>query len=191
MGLIFLILALLSCNCYLIEITATDGSNSELNNEIENADLIGLIQFAKTNSEFSAVAVDLFRRKYGNYNIKIAYESNGEAVDKFRVHSDEEFIEVLDYELSLDTLKYFGSAMTKLEITKYWKANEVDASKIYRFINQYASRSLTNLRLGWLEDNVLAEFTEPFAEVDDLYCPIRVNETGLFIPFNQLFPKLQ
>lgn len=78
-----------------------------------------------------------------------------------------------------------------LEIAKYCWTEEVDSPKLYRFINNYASDSLTLLHLDCIKDFVLTEFTVPFKVVEDLRCPIQVNQTEQFLPFPQLFPKLQ
>lgn len=177
----------------------------------EEMDFASLLNIAQTNKHISAIAVDVFRRKFSNKMILIEdYSDLPKQIDIFsnnwnwfgqlpkEITSGQETyfvsndqIRITDRQLILSTLKYFGSVIKKLKIT-YADADLIESKLITRYINKYCSSSLTELQLDNCAGSVLKHMKRPFKNVEHLTFDQRLLEISSDTPLmNETFPNLQ
>lgn len=156
--------------------------------------LKALLNAAKVNSRVNSIACDVFRSKYGEYDVLIW----DLAQDDYDIEETDvgektyKTITIKDNQMKIDMLRYFGKCMRSLKIEGYEMSDE-QSRTLNRMANEYASESLTSLRVFSVKKDTFEQYTRPWKEVENFTFTCfaeGLNETSI-IPFNQLFPKLK
>lgn len=156
----------------------------------EDMDTLDMLSVIEVCPSLTPVAAIIFRRKYQKIEITDAL-STEVYKPKFE-DTRNKSVKIRNYDLALKTLKYFGGVIDQCEL----EAMTIMSSERYaimRYINKYASDSLTSLKLYYIRrEESLEHFTVPFKRVEEL--EIYITMYGIaadIMPFNQLFPKLK
>lgn len=131
----------------------------------EHLDLTDLISMAQTNEDFSALATDVFRRKFSKKLITI-YNPNYlfPHVD-FQHMGDTVLIQHFDTILMV--LKQFGHTIQKLSV-EYTNTNlkTIEIAKISEFINLYCSDTLIEFKVFSFHREIFEKMSKPFTNVE-------------------------
>lgn len=167
------------------------------------------LNVAQMNEQFSALAANVFHRKYSKYTIDVVRRSQSTSdispksfIDHFMGNiSNEAYakipqlfilhdrIKLYEFELILAIFKKIGRFIQKLRVnTERIYVNCVEIIK--KFVNKYLFASLIQLDLGFIKANGMETITQPFQMLVDFLCHIDVTELGTH-SFNELFPNLQ
>lgn len=156
---------------------------------LEQLHPIELVDIAQVSPNFAALAVNVFRRKYGSEVIISRNAGRSKKLFGIVPHTDDNRLFIDTLEFCSNVFKYFGSEIRKLVITSRFSGN--DSKQIYRLINQYLSKSAIELDLGFVEkDDTFG--VVPFENVENLkFGIIEQCEPTKNLSFNKLFPKLR
>lgn len=148
-------------------------------------DLGELLHLAETNSTPISILNEKFRQRYSSYWINV--DKNIDVREKYKEFKDQKLIIIYDQKTALETLKYFGGSIKKLDIEN----SEVTSfPMVAKYANQYASESLTHLKMHFLWNETFSPFEKPFNRIESLEFfyiqPIKSDKT-----FRELFPNLQ
>lgn len=107
--------------------------------------------------------------------------------DKYQEFIDQKRIIIYDEGTALDTLKYFGISIKRIEIEN---AEFVSFTKVARFANEYASESLTHLKMDFMWKETFITFTKPFKQIEsfDFFFIQKIENNRTF---SEVFPKVQ
>lgn len=177
---------------------------------LDELDFMDLLGIAQVNKYLSILAAEVFRSKFSSntivlYNFVCEDEHNNDGiffktferlgiVKKEKVHHitmvHDGQIQITDFQTGLKTLKYFGNAIQKLNI--YTDDTDTKQSKILsRFLNEYCSESLIELRLDIIEGSAPHFMPKPFKQLTHItfgnYLPKMGQKTP---PMNQTYPAL-
>lgn len=159
----------------------------------EQLHLDDLLSFAEVNDMLTSVAVDVFARKYKNFELDILHAAS---IDSYvGCLPSNEYprlgrIEIYAFETLNSLLSTFGSEIHRL-IIHYESMDSVIASMVNQLISQHGSTSLTHLNLGEIKENTFQQFTVPFENLEHLSFVVKQShiKSGQ-LPLNELFPKL-
>lgn len=156
--------------------------------------LVDWLNFAESDPRITFLVGEAIRRKYSHYEIEFLFAHDDDNTQiKINISPFEKRIQITNFRLSLIMLKCFGRAMKRLIISNQCihesRANR--STIINSLANEYASESLTYLRLGVIKKDTLAQFKKPFAAVEILDFVIATEQIGTILPFSQLFPSVQ
>lgn len=156
--------------------------------------LKALLNAAKLNSRVNSIACDVFRAKYGEYDVLI------QDVDKDNYDIEEieigektyKTITINENQMKIDMLQYFGKCMSSLKIEGYEMSDE-QSRTLNRMANEYASESLKSLKIFSVKKDTFEQYTRPWKEVENLTftCFVEGLNGNSIMPFNQMFPKLK
>lgn len=128
---------------------------------------------AQVNSDFYGIALYEFKRKYSHQwliinnpqNIpkpffgKIIHDKNVD--DMFIFNETLQNVLIKDYELTLNTLKYFGCVIERFDMT----VNRLDdkmRKTIFQHLTKYSARSLIEFKVANIKVKWLDELVDPF-----------------------------
>lgn len=151
-----------------------------------------LLNVAKALPNSAPVTVDIFRKKYKNYQIDIHRANPNET----QIQEIESIKRINLYHLKpiIDTLKLFGCAIQRLSI----ESNKIGCENTSKIINEHINtygKALTHLELGIVKENTFANFIVPFNTVVNLSFTTwattkqQLNTGALLL--NELFPKIR
>lgn len=174
-------------NCYQSAVALINYSSLSPTNQLNHPDLdLGeLLQLAETNSTPISILNEEFQQRYSNYWIEV--EKNLEVKEKYKEFKDQTLIIIYDEQTALETLKYFGKSIEKLEIRN---SEVTNFPVVAKFANQYASESLTHLKMNFLWSETFSPFERPFNKIESLeffYIQTIKNDKT----FHELFPNLR
>lgn len=176
-----------------------------------------LLQIAKINRHFSALSIDIFRRKYSKREIIIEdylyckspvivqpadtgtimsriLTSIGKKPKK-RKHSHcifDDYIKIHHLDDILTTLKHFGSIIKRLKIQYfYMEANE--AEMMAQYMDKYTSDSLIDIEFDSYYQFLLRYIKVPFKMAENVtFSKLSLSDIDdVALPMNQLFPSLR
>lgn len=180
---------------------------------LENLSIVDLINLSQVNRRFSVLAVDVFRRQFSSYEIKIVKDRSighlpvqsfvdkliDDFVDRTALEKEdkspskqfENHIEIYDFDLTLSLLKQFGAVIRNLTIhTQKLQLNHSEI--INKYTNKFCADSLIKFDLAFINSRTLKQFGVPLNECEEFSCSIDVYEVvDETPPLNQLFPKLK
>lgn len=145
-----------------------------------------LLSVAEAKPDFTCVASQIFGQKYQNYNFVVGRLDQEKFEEKVRI----KYFIINDCKMALNTLRYFGNNIKKLEVDNR-KLSDDQSRNISKFVNNYASASLTHIYLNKAKEDTFSQFKKPFENVVVLRCSIERGQSGEILSFNEMFPKLQ
>lgn len=100
-------------------------------------------------------------------------------------------IEILNFDLSLTVLKYFGHVIRNLEVD--YSSMDMDRTKkINQAINKYCSNMLIQYDLQHCNENSMEKLTGPFVNVENVSIGSQLTKsTNESLPLDQLFPNIK
>lgn len=100
-------------------------------------------------------------------------------------------IEILNFDLSLTVLKYFGRVIRNLEVD--YSSMDMDRTKkINQAINKYCSNMLIQFDLQHCNENSMEKWTGPFVNVENVSIGSQLTKsTNESLPLDQLFPNIK
>lgn len=125
-----------------------------------------LIQLATTHPQNQGVIGMLFKDKFAKSKFKIQeIDGNFGTI----VSSENIIIESFDFETILTAFRLFGDLIYKLDVY-YWSfiAQPEKLRMLNEHINEYLSRSLTDLALRYFQNDCLAGLQGPFTKVESV-----------------------
>lgn len=146
-----------------------------------------LVNIAEVSSKFAHIGSSIFRQTYSKYKIRLiksSYSGTPYAIGNTT-------IKVSDFNLIPNLMKYFGKHIRKMIIPDSY-ADDFSGdcwSKIHRFVNEYGSKSLTELKLGRVYKELWPMYTVPFQKVENLDIELQTDPDGMKL--NELCPNLR
>lgn len=171
----------------------------ELNEDVlhsisDDLDLAELIEMAATSTRFRFIAQAVFRRRYRSYDVEILKTNMEHADDEkpyYIYDNDQNQIQINDYKMAINLLRYFGHELHQLKIVNY-NFQSHRSTVINRLANKYGSESISALHLSNVKSDTFEQFTKPFNKVEILTCFISSNQSKAHtLSFDQMFPNLQ
>lgn len=134
-------------------------------------------------------ACEKFRQKYHDYEFAL-YKIGNIRGDHYDFYPHERRLLIMEYDLVLMVFKYFGNDMHKLQVQDVaFPGNQ--STEVNRYINEYASKSLTHFHMDYTKADTFAQFKKPFKNVTEFICSIQQRQVGDIEPFTELFPSLR
>lgn len=174
---------------------------TEINNDVLFL-IIGHLQFADLMNLTEAIPIispltALFLPKmYNEIRIDYAHRIPNKLLNLkidwsiFKEIPAEKRIDIFDFNLAYNILKYFGGVIQRLSIYNY-HIDYNESNAISEALNVFVSDSLTYLDLGVIKEDTLQKFTAPFGGVEELKIAISVDEVKLGrFTLSQLFPRM-
>lgn len=156
--------------------------------ELNLPDLLATFEIKPKYAFFAANA---FRHKYLNYQVLIFERDNEDGINQeyFYENTDDKLLIILDHEMALKVMKFFGCWITNLLIedgalpgNHSSTVNKV-ANENLPFLNRFFS-SLT-------KENTFQQFLKPFEHVEHFFCSLKQTQIGHFLPLNRIFPNIK
>lgn len=156
----------------------------------EKLDLKGLVNIVRTNTKFTDVAVNIFRRKYSDYEIYIEPDTNVYQ-ETCIIDTTPKKIRFCVLEFFTDFMKSFGNNIEKFFIPNNENNYTVssDWAKANRVMNKYASESIVQLYLGIFSKDLWPQYTVPMKNVKNLTVSLHNNTDGMNL--SQIFPNVE
>lgn len=140
-----------------------------------------------------SLAVRTFRGKYKNYKVYLRRNKSKSFLNRrqlLTVFTHKKCINIINFELFTDTLKYFGGEIEYLRIRNGLLEHNVSCI-VSQVINEYESESLLSIDLGKIKEDTLEQFSTPFYALKTLSLIVGNGQyKNGSLAFNQLFPIL-
>lgn len=160
----------------------------------EDLHLYDLINLSEINTKLWIIVEDILRRRLAKKRVVLDWRYYSSEPKYLAQYKDEEEtnIEIAHLPMISRFFPNFGHLVRKLAIYHYFEINETHAQIMYQLINSHCTESLTELLIYDNRNNIFAEFTKPFKNVESIYLD------GNFISldnsnrnFSELFPSLR
>lgn len=156
----------------------------------EHIDTLDMLSMVEICPKLTPIAATIFRGKYQKVEVADAFTT-----DIFKPQFEDKnnkSTRIRNYELILRTLQTFGHVIKHLKLDGMAIVFRERKLTIMQFINKYTSESLTTLKIHYIKEDALAQFTIPFENVREL--SVKIDILGLevnVLPLSQIFPKLK
>lgn len=155
-----------------------------------NLNFTDLLNLVQTNQPLSALAVDVFGRKFSDKKIMLS-SGKREKANNLIVDIGDRVMISGDFEISLNTLKYFGKNISKLKLV-FDGTDDASFHKLLHATNEYCLESLIELELQLNQPIVLTHMPKSFKNVKHVafenHLPRVTDELD---QMNKTFPALQ
>lgn len=152
---------------------------------LEELDFFSFLNMSEANHVSSVLFADVYRRKFGQTLIEVRERF---LIDGFVGTESNDVIHIEDFDLAAKVILRFGPLITKLKIS-YWTNTNGQITNILKLANQHCTE-VRELQLRTVENDVLNELKQPFANVD-----VALFRGILGKPFNkslnELFPNVR
>lgn len=135
-------------------------------NSLKNESFYDLLMSVQTKSKTNKLAADEYGRKFASKPIFINGTSLSKEVRR-TVYESNSHISIRSYDLLKLALQTFGRKM-KILIISYEGIESKKREEIHRLIDQYCSRSLIEMNLLRMDENVLRHFKNPLKNIERL-----------------------
>lgn len=143
---------------------------------------------AQTSFKFAHLASSLFRRKYSDYEIRLLVNIAPPSIDE-----SDNCLRIQNFKVASNIMKTFGNELRKLSIlnSPYYDYLQIDDYRvqIIQIVNEYCSKSLTQLNLQRINNETWPLFIKPFEKVESLDIEIQTDSSGMNL--SQMFPNLK
>lgn len=155
---------------------------------LEKLDFFSLVTIASVNKAFSALAANVFLRKYANRII--VFQEPCKLNDKYSVVTYNDSIFIYDFAVVLSVLRHFGSHIFDLEIQyKLDKNNKL--KRIIGLVNQHCE-NLSKFHLETYTSDAFEGVKKPFESITQIGLIGSLNKIGNdTFSLNEMFPKLR
>lgn len=126
---------------------------------LEQLNFVNLLSVAQTNEKLSSLAAAVFKQKYSNMTVIISYGLG--------YHEFLDRIDIVDPEMSLQTLKHFGHMIQTLRLT-IPKIETNQTKLLVQKVNEICSESLKTFALEVPYGYTLHDIKVPFKNVERL-----------------------
>lgn len=174
-------------------------SGNTTQNVLENAKFYDLLTSIQINPKLNELIVDVYARKLASKSIFIGGSELSKEVTIDVLESDSQ-ISIRDFDLVKLALRKFGHKMKALAIS-YDGIESHQREEIHHLIDQYCSRSITEMILMQMDQNVLKLFSNPLKTIEyltidgELKAQRNTFLKGLFgrrlLKLNEIFPNLR
>lgn len=171
--------------------------NEDIQLEIlEHLDFEGLRSFARTNTYFSLLAVEIFKKQYSKklVEIKSANAYLSWATNQHQYGDDQNTIYLRDAKSAEQILKNFGQSIRRMKIN-YDESVGLEESAMEtmsKSINLYCSDTLTDIIIYDSYQKFFSQITRPFKSVEnvELYGHFESLNSETH-SFNEIFPSMK
>lgn len=157
----------------------------------DNSDLDEILQFAKDSRVSDFVRKHIFPVKYQNYDYRLLANNNDDDQVQNSVSTHEKCFYFVAHNFFLEIIKYFGESIQKLTVYNTGTLTDERLTKIYQYVNEYCSESMTSLYLGYIKEHILRQFENPFPRLQNLTCMVKAHQARSMMLFSKIFPNLE
>lgn len=185
---------LLLSSCYL-SVGTSETEFTALNADVlllifNHLSLSDHLNLVRAIPQITSIAAASFRLKYKNYEF-VVRRTNETSTHTIKEPTEWKFFETLAFKDAEDMLRTFGSVLSKLTVVSE-QIEQNDSTPLMQLVNEYCSKSLTQLDLRYLKEDMLQHLTVPFLNVESLYLDVNGQriENGA-LTSNRLFPRVK
>lgn len=163
---------------------------------LNEMDFISLVALSEANKHFSNLVRDILKRKLANKLViftapSITSEKNQTeslSIGTRYVRETDDCIRIKQFTIGAKVLQSVGSLISNVRVD----ALPNNATKsIFRLVNLYCSKTLSQFEIRSAFDNILDEFIKPFEKVDKV--TLRGNFENMHesdLRFDEIFPQI-
>lgn len=152
---------------------------------MERLDVLSLLSLSETNRHFSMMVENILRRKFVNKSISVT----GRGSYATEVEESEKSIRISSLPEMLWLLKNYCHLISHLKIEN---VETYGNNTVYKYVDSYCSKTLTQIHLESMHQNVFDAFSTPFSNVEHVSLSGEFNKLdGAQLRFDQLFPAMR
>lgn len=152
---------------------------------LDELDVLSMLSLSATNEHFSHLIENILKRKFLNKSITIT----GAGRYATEVQESEKDIRISHLPEVLWLIKNYCHLISHLKIENF-DVNGTDS--VYKYANQYCSKSLTQIHFENFYPNVFDEFSMPFENVESVTLTGAYNKLhGSKMRLDQIFPAMR